>query len=69
MKLISNFGAHIVDYLAVYVTVFGCIFFLLLILISPNSVTVTLTEKQFHCAETSSDGLGSKCDVYVRIIK
>ena len=67
MKLISNFGAHIVDYLAVYVTVFGCIFFLLLILNSPNSVT--LTEEQFRCAETSSDGLGSKCDVYVRIIK
>ena len=67
MKLISNFGAHILDYCAVYILSFGLTFFLILAYVSPKSTT--LTEKEFRCAETSSDGLGSKCDVYIRKLK
>ena len=31
--------------------------------------TVSINERDFKCGETSPDGIGARCDVYVRRVK
>ena len=31
--------------------------------------TVSISEREFYCGSTSPDGIGAKCDAYVRRVK
>lgn len=66
-KRLESFGAFIIAHwmhLAVLMLVFSAITLAL-----TASRSVVLSEKEFRCAESSPDGLGTRCDVYVRRVK
>jgi hypothetical protein len=67
MKNIENLGSWIIDHwinLAVLILAFSAITLAL-----NAHKSVILNEKEFRCAESSPDGLGTRCDVYVRRVK
>ena len=67
MKNIEAFGSWIIDHwinLAVLILAFSAITLAL-----NAHKSVVLNEKEFRCAESSPDGLGTRCDVYVRRVK
>lgn len=67
MKNIEALGSWIIDHwinLAVLILAFSAI---TLALNAHRSVV--LSEKEFRCAESSPDGLSTRCDVYVRRVK
>lgn len=64
---IETLGAWIIDHwinLAVLMLAFSAITLAL-----NAHKSVILSEKEFRCAESSPDGLGTRCDVYVRRVK
>ena len=67
MKNIENLGSWIIDHwinLAVLILAFSAITLAL-----NAHKSVILSEKEFRCAESSPDGLGTRCDTYVRKVK
>lgn len=67
MKKIESFGGWIIEHWLELVCAF--LFFTLVATSVFAPKGVTLSEKEFRCAETSPDGIGAKCDVYVRRVK
>lgn len=67
MKKIENFGGWILA----NKIVLGIVVMLVLLglqgFTSPK--TVSINERDFRCGETSPDGIGARCDVYVRRVK
>lgn len=67
MKKIENFGDLIISNL-------GWVAVLLLsvgVLLSVYDLahTVKISDKEFYCGSASPDGLGTKCDTYIRRVK
>lgn len=67
MKNISNFGAWIIENSLFIFVILLSIGAITIIIMAPN--TVTLSEKEFKCAESSPYGLSTRCDVYIRRVK
>ena len=67
MKKIENFGDFIstnAAWIALVLLMFG-----VCLSLYGAAHSVKLSDKEFRCAESSPDGLGTRCDVYVRRIK
>ena len=67
MKKIENFGALILSnlgWVAVLLLSIG-----VLLSVYDLAHTVKLSDKEFRCAETSPDGIGAKCETYIRRVK
>jgi hypothetical protein len=67
MKKIENFGDFIASNAAWVALVL--LFFGICVSLYDSVHTVKISDKEFRCAEASPDGLGTKCDVYVRRVK
>lgn len=67
MQKIEQLGSWIIDHWMNVAILILAISAIALSFHSPRSVS--LNEKEFRCAESSPDGLGTRCDVYVRRVK
>ena len=67
MKKIENFGDLILSNLGLVFMAIGGAWLVMNIYVNMHSVTIS--DKEFRCAEASPDGLGTKCDTYIRRVK
>ena len=67
MKKIENFGDFLVNHFIWFIAFAGVVAIGLSVYANVHSVTIS--DKEFRCAEASPDGLGTKCDTYIRRVK